>query len=68
MLFTIISFESHVAKLCIEVEMYAEALEILERITPLISEKLGETDEKVIGLREVLDDVISNLSEENAPQ
>ena len=67
-LFTIISFESHVAKLCIEVEMYAEALEILERITPLISEKLGETDEKVIGLREVLDDVISNLSEENAPQ
>ncbi len=67
-LFTIISFESHVAMLCIEGEMYAEALEILERITPIVSEKLGETHEKVIELRAVLDDVISNLAEENVPQ
>jgi tetratricopeptide (TPR) repeat protein len=67
-LFTIVSFESHVALLCIEVEMYAEALEILERIIPIVSEKFGETDEKVIELRAVLDDVISKLSEENVPQ
>ena len=67
-LFTIVRFESHVAMLCIEVEMYSEALEILERITPIVSEKLGDTHEKVIELRVVLGDVISKLSEENAPQ
>ena len=64
-LFTIISFESHIAMLCIEVEMYAEALEILERITPIVSEKLGDTHEKVIELQVLLDVVISKLAEEN---
>jgi tetratricopeptide (TPR) repeat protein len=67
-LFTIVSFESHVALLCIEVERYPEALEILERITPIVSERSGDTHEKVIELRAVLDDVISKLSEENVPQ
>ncbi len=61
-------FESHVVLLCIEANKYAEALEILQRITPIISEELGATHEKVIELEVLLDDVISNLAEENVPQ
>ncbi|MBT6269268.1 MAG: serine/threonine protein kinase [Phycisphaerae bacterium] len=64
-LFSLDRFESHVALLCIESNKYAEALEILERITPSVREKLGETHEKVIELQVLLDDVISKLAEEN---
>ncbi|MBT4530882.1 MAG: hypothetical protein HOC27_06715, partial [Phycisphaerae bacterium] len=64
-LFALDRFESHVALLCIESNKYAEALEILERITPSVREKLGETHEKVIELQVLLDDVISKLAEEN---
>ena len=64
-LFAIVSFESHVVLLCIEANQFAEALEILERITPIVSEKLGATHEKVIELQVLIDDVLSKLAEEN---
>ena len=64
-LYTIERFESHVVLLYIEANMYAEALEILHRITPSVREKLGATHEKVIELQVLLDDVISKLAEEN---
>ena len=52
------------AELCIEAYKYAEALDILQRITPSVREKLGETHEKVIELQVLLDDVVSKLAEE----
>jgi len=64
-LFTVVRLESRVALFCIEANKYAEALEILQRITPIVSEELGETHEKVIELQVLLDDVISKLAEEN---
>jgi hypothetical protein len=66
-LFTIVRLESHVVLFCIEANKYAEALEILQRITPIVSEELGETHEKVIELQVLLDDVLSKLAEENVP-
>jgi tetratricopeptide (TPR) repeat protein len=67
-LFAIVRFESHVVLLCIEAKQYAEALEILERITPIVSEKLGAAHEKVIELEALRDEVMSKLVEENILQ
>ncbi|MBL6997215.1 MAG: serine/threonine protein kinase [Phycisphaerales bacterium] len=64
--FTIVRYESHLALLCSENGLHSEALEILDKIIPLVIAEMGDTHEKVIELQSLRDEALAQL--ENTSQ